>query len=80
MTVVTAAAVVAGVLDSKELEALVVLLTSSRHGCKFIAATTIERGGGTTFFARAPAATPATSAPLFTRAGLTGTAFARTAC
>lgn len=71
MTVVTAAAVLAGVLDSKELESLVVFLTPSCNGGKFIAATAIERGGRTTFVPRAPAATSAASAPLFTRTGFT---------
>jgi hypothetical protein len=43
MTLVTAAAVMAGVLDPEELQALVILLASACHGRKFIAATAIER-------------------------------------
>jgi hypothetical protein len=74
MTVVTAAAVMAGVLDPEELQTLVILLASACHGRKFIAATTIERGRGTTLVSRGPAATPATPAAFFSR-----TAFARAA-
>jgi hypothetical protein len=74
MTLVTAAAVMAGVLDPEELQALVILLASACHGRKFIAATAIERGRGTTLVSRGPAATPSTPATFFTR-----TAFARTA-
>jgi hypothetical protein len=74
MTLVTAAAVMAGVLDPEELQALVILLASACHGRKFIAATAIERRRGTTLVSRGPAATPSTPAAFFAR-----TAFARTA-
>ena len=74
MTFVAAAAFMARILDPEEFQALVVLLTPSRDGGKFITATAIQRRGRTTFVSRAPAATPATPAPFFTR-----TAFTRTA-
>jgi hypothetical protein len=74
MTLVTAPAVMAGVLNTEELQALVILLASACHGRKFIAATAIEGGRGTTFVSRGPAATPSTPAAFVTR-----TAFARTA-
>jgi hypothetical protein len=44
MTIVTAVAVMTGILDPKELQPLVVLLASSSDRGKFIAATAIERG------------------------------------
>jgi hypothetical protein len=74
MTLVTAAAVMAGVLDSEELQALVILLASACHGRKFIAATAIEGGRGTTLVSRGPASTPATPATFFTRTSFTRTA------
>jgi hypothetical protein len=79
MTLVTAAAVMAGVLDTEELQALVILLASARHGRKFIAATALERGCGTTLVSCGPAATPPTPAAFFARTAFARTAFARTA-
>jgi hypothetical protein len=64
MAIVAAVAVRAGILDAEELEPLVILLTSSCHRGKFIAATPLERGCRTAIIARAPAAaatTPATA-------------------
>jgi hypothetical protein len=74
MTLVTAAAVMAGVLDAEELQALVILLASACHGRKFISATAIEGGRGTTLVTRGPAATPSTPAAFFTRTPFTRTA------
>lgn len=74
MTLVSATAVMAGVLDAEELQALVILLASACHGRKFITATAIEGGRGTTLVTRGPAATPSTPAAFFAR-----TPFARTA-
>lgn len=71
MTVVAAAAVMAHILDPEKFQALVVLLTPSRDGGKFIPATAIQRRGRTTFVPRTPAATPATSAPFFARTAFT---------
>jgi hypothetical protein len=61
MTVVTAAAFMARILDPEEFQALVVLLTPSRDRGKFITATAIQSRGRTPFVPRAPAATPATA-------------------
>lgn len=74
MTLVSATAVMAGVLDAEELQALVILLASACHGGKFITATAIEGGRGTTLVTGGPAATPSTPAAFFAR-----TPFARTA-
>jgi hypothetical protein len=58
MAIVSAVDVVACFLDPEELQTLVILLASSRHRGKFIATTTLERGGRTAFFAGAPATPP----------------------
>ena len=65
-------AVLAGILDTEELQALVVLVASASHRGEFVAPTAIERGCRSTLLRRAPAIAPATPTAALARASRCG--------
>ena len=62
MAVIAAMAVMAGILDAEELQALIIFLAPSRDRGEFIAAPAFEGGSRTTLFRGASAIPPATPA------------------
>jgi hypothetical protein len=80
VTLVTGAAVLAGILDAEKLQALVILLAATSNRGKLIATTAVERRCGPALFPSTPAAAAAASwAAPFAGAGRTAACGARAA-